>query len=279
MAYIPVDVNEAVRKECRRRRYSERTAKTYLYCVNKFLDWSGKELGKVSKRDVRGFLEHLSERGLSGNSMNTYHMAIRFLFEEVLDKRIWIDIKYSKVPERLPIVLTKEEVKSLFEAIENPKHKLMIELMYSAGLRVSELLNLRAGDLEINKGYGYVRSGKGGKDRLFILSDKLKERIKELIYNNGLSGDSFLFESNRNKKYDIRSVQEIIKKACRETGIRKKVHPHTLRHSFATHLIENGCSVSEVQGLLGHKSPETTMVYLHTATKSMINIRSPIDDL
>jgi site-specific recombinase XerD len=151
--------------------------------------------------------------------------------------------------------------------------------MYSAGLRVSELLNLKVCDLEIDKGYGFVRSGKGGKDRLFILSEKFKERISELIYNNGLKGDNLLFLSNRDRKYNVRSMQEIIRKACKKAGIEKKVHPHTLRHSFATHLIENGYSVSEVQGLLGHKSPETTMIYLHTATKSMLNIKSPIDSL
>ena len=279
MAYIPVNIEEAVRKECKRRRYSYQTTKTYLYCINRFLKWSREDLGKISKKDVRLFLEKLSDRGLSGNTMNTYHMAIRFLFEEVLEKRMWIDIKYSKTPKKLPVVLSKEEIKKLFSAIDNKKHRLMIELLYSAGLRVSELINLKVYDLEIDKGYGFVRSGKGNKDRLFILSEKLRDKIKELIEEDLLDKGSYLFSSNRNLKYNIRTIQQIIKKARKKAKIDKKISPHTLRHSFATHLVENGYDLTQVQALLGHKSPETTMIYLHTASKNMINIKSPLDSI
>ena len=279
MAYIPVDIDEAVKKECKRRRYSSQTIKTYLYCINRFLKWSRKDIGHISKKDVRIFLEKLSDKGLSGNTMNTYHMAIKFLFEDVLEKRMWIDITYSKVPQKLPVVLSKEELKRLFESISNEKHKLMIELLYSTGLRVSELINLKVCDLEIDKGYGFVRAGKGNKDRLFILSPKLKDKINDLIKRDLLDNDSYLFSSNRNVKYNIRTIQQIIKKARRKAKIEKRISPHTLRHSFATHLIENGYSVNEVQNLLGHKSPETTMIYLHTASKNMINIKSPFDNI
>jgi site-specific recombinase XerD len=206
-------------------------------------------------------------------------MAIKFLLEDCLNKKMNLNIRYSKIPEKLPLVLSKDEVKRLFDAIGNSKHSLMIELMYSAGLRVSELLNLKVCDLEIDKGYGFVRAGKGGKDRLFILSEKLKGRINELVDNEKINSESCLFISNRNKKYSTRSIQQIIKKARKRAKIEKKIHPHTLRHSFATHLIENGYSVSEVQSLLGHKSPETTMVYVHMASPNMLKIKSPLDDL
>ena len=277
MAYTPVDVNGAVSRECKRRRYSERTIKTYLYCINRFLKWNKKELGKTSKKDVRLFLEQLSEKGLSGNSMNTYHMAIKFLFEDVLKKKMWINIKYSKVPEKLPVVLSKEELKALFDTIDNPKHRLMIKLMYGAGLRVSELINLKKKDLEIEKGYGFVRHGKGNKDRIFVIGESLKEDIKKTAET--IENEDFLFMSMRNKKYSLRSLQMIIKKAAKKAGIKKRISCHTLRHSFATHLIENGCSVSEVQALLGHKSPETTFVYVHTAGPKMLKTRSPVDFL
>ncbi len=131
--YVPVNVEKAVRRECKRRRYSDKTAKTYCYCVKRFLAFAGKTIDKISKKDVRIFLEDLSEKGRAGATMNVYHMALRFLFEEVLDKRIWINIHYSKVPERMPATLTKEEVKRLFDAIDNEKHKLMAQLMYAAG--------------------------------------------------------------------------------------------------------------------------------------------------
>lgn len=118
-------------------------------------------------------------------------MAIRFLFLDILDKKMWIDVKYSKVPEKMPPVLSKEEIKKLFESMSNEKHRLMIELLYSAGLRVSELKHLRVCDLELDKGYGFVRKGKGNKDRLFILSDKVKDKIKKLIEKESLDMEAF----------------------------------------------------------------------------------------
>jgi len=139
MVYYPVNWEKSVNKECSRRRYSERTAKAYIYCINKFLNWAGKDLGKVGKKDVRDFLYYLDKRELSGSSMNVYHMALRFLFENVLEKRMWIDIKYSKVPKKLPDVLTKEEVRKLIDAIHNSKHNLMVSLLYGSGLRVKRI--------------------------------------------------------------------------------------------------------------------------------------------
>lgn len=275
MVYVPVDIEEAVKRECRRRRYSERTIKTYIYCINRFLKSTGKTIDRISKKDVRLFLESLSEKAMAGNTMNVYHMAIRFLFEDVLDKRIWIDIKYSKVPEKLPVVLSKEEIKRLFNVIENPKHKLMVKLMYSAGLRVSELINLKVNDIELDKNFGWIRGGKGNKDRLFIIADSLKDELRKFIDSN----TEWLFTSERGGRYNMRSLQQIIKKAARKVGIKSKISPHTLRHTFATHLIEDGCSVSEVQSFLGHKSPETTFVYLHTVSPKMIKVKSPLDNL
>ena len=277
MSYYPVDVEKAVRKECRRRKMSPRTAETYVYCINRFLKWCRKDLGKISKKDVRLFLEYMDKRGRTGNTMNTYHMAIRFLFEEVLDRKMWVNIKYSKVPEKLPVVLSKEEVRRLLGSIKNWKHRLMIEFLYSSGLRVSELLNMKVHDLELDKGFGYVRNGKGGKDRLFILSKIVREKIKNLIELENLEEKDFLFQSNRGKRYSTRTVQQIIKRASKLSKINKKVHPHTLRHSFATHLIENGYSLAQVQALLGHKSPETTLIYTHISSPRLINVKSPLD--
>lgn len=279
MVYFPVDVEEAIKRECERRRYSSKTIKTYIYCINRFLKFARKGIDKISKKDVRLFLEYLSKKERAGSTMNVYHMAIRFLFEEVLDKRIWIDIKYSKVPQRLPVVLSRDEIKRLFHVMDNKKHRLMIQLMYSAGLRVSELINLCVKDLELDKNYGWVRFGKGGKDRLFVISDKLKPAIKELINEEELGPEYYLFCSNREKKYHMRSLQQIIKKAAKKAKLQKKISCHTLRHSFATHLIEDGYSVSEVQAILGHKSPETTFVYVHTASPKLIKIKSPLDSL
>jgi integrase/recombinase XerD len=155
----------------------------------------------------------------------------------------------------------------------------MIEVLYGGGLRVNELLNLQVKDLLIDNGYGFIRQGKGRKDRIFVLSKVCIEKIKNLIEMEKLSADNFLFLTNRREKYSERSVQEIVKKSTRLAGICKNVHCHTLRHSFATHLIQNGASLNEVQTMLGHKSPETSMIYVHMASPNMINIKSPLDEL
>lgn len=279
MSYVPVNIERSVEKECRRRRLSPRTTKTYLYCINRFLEYSPKTIDKISKKDVRLFLEHLSERDLSGNSLNTYHMAIRFLFTQVLDKKMWLDIKYSKTPVRLPEVLSKDEVKKLIDSIKNFKHQLMVCFMYSSGLRVSELINMKVKDLNLDKNFGFVRNGKGGKDRLITLSNNLIPAIKKVIKDEKLSEADYLFKSNRGRKYSIRTLQKIIDKSAKSCGIKRKIHPHTLRHSFATHLIENGYDVTNVQALLGHKSPETTLIYTHIASPNLINTKSPLEDL
>ena len=278
MVYYPIDIEKSVRKECRRRRYSEKTVKTYLYWINGFLQWSGKGIDKISKKDVRVFLEYLDGKNKAGNTLNTAHMAIRFLFVDVLEKRMWIDIKYSKIPSKLPRVLSKEEVRKLLGNIENWKHRLMIELMYSAGLRVSEVVNLRVGDLVLGEGYGFVRNGKGRKDRIFVLAKIVREKIGNLIEIEKLAVGDNLFVSGRGGKYSIRSLQVIVRKAGKKAKL-GNVYCHLLRHSYATHLIENGYNVSDVQAMLGHKSPETSMVYVHSASKKIVGVRSPLDSL
>jgi site-specific recombinase XerD len=276
--YIPVDLDYAVKRELRRRRSSELTIKSYLYWIHRFLKSSGKTLDRISKKDVREFLYSLDERKLAGNTLNVAHMAIRFLFEEVLDKRMWIDIKYSKVPKKIQRYLTKEEIERVLKAIKNPKHKLMIALLYSAGLRVSELINLKIQDLHIADGYGFVRNGKGRKDRVFVIAQRIEIMLSVICEERSLV--EYVFVSNKNKKYGTRTIQAIVKNAAQRAGIEnyKEVRPHTFRHSFATHLVENNYALTDVQASLGHKSPETTMIYTHSTGK-LIGIISPLDNL
>lgn len=277
---MALDVASAISKECRLRGYSERTIESYTSCVLKFIDFSGKSIDKLGKQDALNFLLYLKEeRKAAGNTLNVYHMAIRFFLEDILHKNMKLNIKYSKRPEKLPVFLTKEEVKLLINSISNNKHRLMIEVLYGGGLRLNELLNLRVKDLLIENRYGFIRQGKGRKDRIFVLSKICVDKIKNLIEIEKLSESDFLFLTNRHERYSERSMQEIVKKATLLAGIKKEIHPHTLRHSFATHLIQNGASLNEVQTLLGHKSPETSMIYVHMASPNMINIKSPLDSL
>jgi site-specific recombinase XerD len=273
------DLQTKLIQEMKRRNFSSRTIETYLNCISKFLEFSGKDTRYLSKKEVLDFLNYLQNKKYSGSSMNVYHMAIRFLMEDILRKNIRLNIKYSKKAQRLPEVLTQAEVKLLIDSIKNPKHKLMISLLYGAGLRVSELLNLKVREINFENKYGFVRCGKGRKDRIFILPEKISNEMLSLIFSEELSSEDYLFLTNHREKYSPRTIAGIIKNACFIAEIKRGIHPHTLRHSFATHLIQNGNSVNEVQALLGHKSPETTMIYVHLASPKLIGVKSPLDKL
>ncbi len=267
------------RKEAEFRRFSPRTIETYEGCLRKFFEAVRKDYREITKKDVREFLEELQARKVAGGTMHVYLNAIKFFFEGIMHRNFRIDIKYSRRPKKIPVFLNKEEVKRMLEEVHNLKHRLIIEVLYGGGLRVSELINLKVKDIEINKGYGFVREGKGGKDRIFVLSKVVQDKLKNLIEIEKLEKQNFVFITNRKWKYSDESVREIIKKAAKFAGINKKIGCHTLRHSFATHQIENGYSLNEVQAMLGHKSPETSMIYVHMASPNMLNIKSPLDSL
>lgn len=273
-----MDISELIRKEGLRRGLSHKTIRTYRYCVRKFFNQCRKEPNQIKKADIKSYLDLMIEKGACGNTINVNLNALKFFYGSVLNKRLMINIRYSKTPKTLPIVLTKEEVAMLINSISNPKHKLMAKLMYSAGLRVSELVHLKPEHLEIEDGYGWVRHGKGNKDRMFIIAESIKEELASYISKECVSPDSYIFRGF-NGHLTTASVRSVIKNARKNTKLSKHAHPHTLRHSFSTHLIENGSNVAEVQSLLGHSSAETTMVYLHIASPKMIGTKSPIDSL
>jgi len=265
-----MDIIELMKKELIRRKYSPRTMKSYVFCFNQFLKKCHKEPRKMNKFDVKNYLDSIAQKS-SASTLNLHLQAIKFALEQILNKRFFVKMPFSKVPKKLPIFLTKDEVLRLFSVIKNKKHSLMIRLMYSAGLRVSELVNLKVKDFEFDRDYGWVRNGKGGKDRLFLIAKKLKSEILEFIRNENLNDDSFLF-NGLNGSISTKSAYLIVKMAAKTSGINKKIHPHTLRHSFATHLIEDSCPASTVQSLLGHNSIETTMVYIHMAKPKLIDV-------
>lgn len=274
-----MDVLHLMNEEMLRRNFSPQTMKTYLCCVREFLNRCHVRPKSVTKWHIKAYLKALQQKGLCGNTLNVHVNALKFLMEEVLGKRVLFRIKYSKVPKTLPTVLTQEEVTRLFACIKNPKHHLMAALMYSSGLRVSELVHLKIEDLELARGHGWVRSGKGRKDRLFLLAEKIKPMLVEYLEKMRPKTDGWLFRGRNDDAYSARSVHEIIKNATKKAGIKKNVHPHTLRHSFATHLIENGYDIASVQSLLGHSSAQTTMRYIHMASPKLINVKSPYDSL
>ena len=272
--------SELIRKEALRRGFSPRTIKTYCFCVEKFLSfYRNKELKCITKKDVQEYFDRFVEKGRPGNTINVHLNAVKFFFEEVLRKRLTVSITYSKTPRRLPEFLTKDEVVRLLASISNKKHTLMVTLLYATGMRVGELVSLRVRDFEFNQNYGWVRQGKGRKDRLFIIPQKLKSELLDWIEKQKLDPDNWLFTGFGTDHISTATIQAIIKEAARKTKICKNVHPHTMRHSFATHLIQNGYAVTEVQPLLGHSSLQTTMIYLHMAAPELLRIKSPYDAL
>ncbi|MEK6816685.1 MAG: tyrosine-type recombinase/integrase [Nanoarchaeota archaeon] len=271
-----MDVLYNMKREAYRRGLSPRTISTYAQCIRQFMAFRKKDLKQATKKDVREYIDTLIDRNACGNTLNVHINALRFVLQEILNKKVMIKVRYSKTPKSLPVVLSREEVMKLFSAIQNATHKLMLELIYSAGLRVSEAVALKAGDIEPERGIGWVRHGKGNKDRPFIIAKCISEKVWGLI--NGKDADAFLFPG-RNGHLTVRSVQEIIKDVAGKAGIRKRVHPHTLRHSFATHLIEDGYDIVSVQPLLGHSSAKTTLIYVHTANPERIKVKSPYDTM
>lgn len=265
-----MDVLHKMKQRMLRRGYSVKTIMNYLFYSKRFLLWVKSDIRKIKNQDIEDYLEHLYYKGYSGATLNLVLQSIKAMMRNV-NRKVAVSLKFARRPKRLPVVLSRQEVTQLIEAIDNPKHRLVVELIYSAGLRVSEAVKLRVSDLELDRQFGWVRGGKGRKDRMFIIAHRVSDRLKEHI--SGKMG--FVFPG-QNSHLSVATVQYIVKQAAKKAGIRKKVHPHTLRHSFATHLIESGQSVVTVQQLLGHASPDTTMTYVHCAAPAL-DVRSPYD--
>ncbi len=200
--------------------------------------------------------------------------AIKFFFEVVLDRKI--DIPYPKKNKKIPVVLSVWEVGKMISCTNNIKHKLILKLLYGCGFRVSEIVNLRKNDILFEEGLIIVRLGKGKKDRYVKIPDSILNEIKSYLDFNE---DDYLFVSQRRGKLSVKTIQKIVENSAKKAGIRKKVHPHTLRHSFATHLLENGTDLRIIQKLLGHSSIKTTQLYLRVSNASIKNIKSPLDNI
>jgi integrase/recombinase XerD len=258
--------------------YSIRTEKSYLHHLNLFLDYLKRAI--VSEADSKVLLNYFNylkeEKKFSYSSMKQALAAIRFLYLDVLRKKIDFDffIKMKK-PNSLPNVLAVSEVKKIIETITNLKHKAIISTIYSCGLRISELVNLKLSDINSTAMTIKVEMAKGNNDRYVMLSVKLLELLRE--YFNEFKPKKYLFEGQYGGMYSARSIQEVFNRAVKSAGISKKVTVHTLRHSFASHLLDNGTDIRFIQELLGHKHLSTTQIYTHINPVSVRKIKSPFD--
>jgi len=266
---------EKLETELKLRAFSPRTVQSYLYYNRKFLEFIKKQPDQVTEDDIKSYIANLMERNISAKSIILIKATLKFFYDEVLKKNI-VNLKSPKVSKKLPVVLTKDEVKKLIDSVENKKHKLILKLLYSSGLRLSEIVNLRVGDIEIDEKIGWVRSGKGKKDRIFIISDKIVDDLKEEMKKK--EGTQFLFEGWEGAM-SPRNIQKIVACSVKKAGINKPVHVHTLRHSFATHLLESGEDIRKIQELLGHTSLSTTQLYTHLTTEDLKKVKNPLDNL
>ena len=256
---------------------SDYTLRNYLKANMELLDFCNKEPNELTEDDVKAYMaEKTTDK--SSSSIIVFLSSLRYAYSNILKNDITQGIKRPKRERKIPAVLTKEEVKKLFDATPTKKSKLMLQLIYACGFRVSELINLKVNDLNFEEMIGYVRQAKGKKDRVFnipkFLAKKLEKQYKKQQENN----QEFLFTGPKGRLTD-RNLQKIVRVVAKKAGINKKVSPHTLRHSFATHLLENGTDIRMIQELLGHADLSTTQIYTHISTEELKKIPSPIDSL
>lgn len=264
-------------EELRLRRYSPKTVSNYSYYLREyflFLHRLGESPEPLNTARVREFILKQHRRGLASSTINLCLNAIYFFYRSVLKDFRKIDVHYSKRPQILPEILTRAEIEQILNAIQNRKHRLMIALAYGAGLRVSEVISIKIRDVRIDELLLCVRRGKGFKDRMTIIPEKLTASLREFMADK--NGSDHLFISERGGKLTIRTAQKIFERALWKTGIIKQATFHSLRHSFATHLLENGVDVRYVQELLGHRDIKTTQRYTRVTNPAVRNIKSPL---
>jgi site-specific recombinase XerD len=264
---------EQVSNELRLRNYSPKTIKCYLACVAEYLRFCGAEIEQLNEDKIKQFLLQKQDKNYAPQTINLYLNAIKFFYRDVLKNYQKIDIKFSKRNKTLPVILAREEISQILSNIKNKKHWLMLALAYGAGLRVSEIISLKVRDVLFDEMVVCVRRGKGRKDRLTVFPEKIKNEMYLLIA--GRDASDYLFESERGGRLTERSVQAVFERALQKSGIKKDATFHSLRHSFATHLLENGVDIRYVQELLGHANIRTTQIYTHVTNPAIKNIKSP----
>ncbi|NNF33369.1 MAG: tyrosine-type recombinase/integrase [Saprospiraceae bacterium] len=272
---------QACEEQLIRKRYSYNTRKTYLYFLKSYYYYCEEnKLDLNQKSSVKAFIFELVKKGGSRSAQNQAINALKFYFEKVLgQEKQYYEFDRPRQEFRLPETLTQEEVKKLFHVINNLKHKTILVTIYSLGLRVGELINLRISDYNKEKSYIRVVQSKGNKDRIVPVPPRLKSMWRK--YYIKYQPSIYLIEGQKGEghPYSRESVQKILKRACKKVGIKRKVTTHTLRHSYATHLMNNHVDLRTIQVLLGHNSLKTTQIYTHLTDRRILDTPSPLDFL
>jgi len=271
-------LREQLERDMELKRYSPRTRACYLACVKDFVRHFGRSPEELGAEEIRTYLHYLiTERQVSGSAVAQAYSALKFFYQTTL-QRGW---ELSQIPrpmrqKKLPVVLSSSEVGSIFSRVLNLKHRAILMTIYSAGLRLSEAAHLRVRDIDSQRMLIRVDQGKGNKDRYTLLARGTLAILRE--YWKACRPVDWLFPGHRkDRPVDVSTIQKVFKRACEQAGIRKPASVHTLRHSFATHLLEAGTDLYSIQKLLGHTSGQTTAVYLHVSARDLGRVVSPLD--
>jgi len=258
---------------------SSYTIRNYLDANEQLFKQLNKQPEEIEVDDVKQFMaEKLTEK--SSSSIILFLAAVKYAYTNILKKDVTLGIKRPKKEKRIPTVMTKEEVKRLINSIYSDKSRLMVSMLYACGFRISELINLNIADLNFLEKTGMVKQAKGKKDRVFNIPEFLVADLnKQIEFQKKLNHELLFSNEETGKKLSASNIEKIVRKAVKRAGIQKDVHCHTLRHSFATHLLENGVDLRTIQTLLGHSSISTTELYTHISNQQIKNVKSPIDSL
>ncbi len=259
--------------------YAETTVKTYRSGAGKFLLHADKPSNRLTRNDARKYMLHLAKEKYSSSTINQHHFAIRFLFRKVLKKKAFrMEQRLHKRPKRVPIVLAREEIDAMLSATSDLQEKTIWMTLYSTGLRLSEALRLQVTDIDSKDMRLLVRNGKGRKDRYTVLSQSLLLQLRS--YYRVYHPEEWLFYGrDRQHTLVLRSVQRAFKEAKKRAGIRKRATPHSLRHSFATHSMEDGANLLYIRDQLGHRAIQSTLIYLKVTSEGINRLVNPLDQM
>jgi len=271
-------LKQRMREDMQLRGFSLRTQETYLMRVTHFARYFNKLPDKLGQKEVKEYLLYLvKDKHASYGVLNMTYCALKFIFAVTLGRPWEVEkIPRAKRPVKMPVILDKEEVRKLLSVTKNLKHKAMLMMAYSSGLRISEVAHLKVGDIDTARMTVLVRQGKGKKDRYTILSRAALETL--ILYLRKYKPTSWLFPGAiSGRPITTSTIGFVMRHAKKKAGITKRVSVHSLRHAFATHLLEEGTDIRSVQALLGHRSLKTTIIYLHVSPKGLSHVTSPLD--
>ncbi|WP_298904707.1 site-specific integrase [uncultured Psychroserpens sp.] len=265
-------------KYLRGKRYSMNTINTYIYLVADFVEFNTeKSISQLNNKDVELFIENaMSTRQFSISTQRQFISALKLFIVFFPDSQITnLQLTRPKKSKKLPEVLSTREVLRLIQVTQNLKHRVIISTLYSSGLRVGELINLRLTDIHIGRMQIHIKQAKGRKDRYVVLANSCLELFQSYFLT--YKPKHYFVEGPKGKPYSASSIRKFLKRSCLLANINRAITPHKLRHSYATHLLEQGVSLRHIQDLLGHSKPETTMIYTHLARKDLLQVKSPLD--